>query len=156
MSQSQRLNHIWENPDHIFSWKCIQHYPTQKCRFTGRACDLQVAHMLAYFGRWRHTLHRISSSQMQHLHNAWCAGRTQYAFPQSLEKKSRLIKLRWDSLPELAICDQTNRLNFFLSQVYPFRPSQQTVLKLFQKQSRKCKWAEPHDPENTTKAVRKY
>lgn len=89
---------------------------------------------------------------MQHLHNAWCAGCTQSAFPQSLEKKSSLIKLRWDTLPELAICDQTNCLNFFLSQVYPFRPSQQTVLKLFQKQWRKCKWAEPHDPENTTKS----
>lgn len=25
VSQSQRLNRIWENPDHIFSWKFIQH-----------------------------------------------------------------------------------------------------------------------------------
>lgn len=116
VSISKTKNQIWENPEHIFSRKFIRHLIfsssiKRSCLwFTGspHACILCAV---------RHTLHRISSSQTQHLHNAWCAGCTQYAFPQSLEKKSRLIKIRWDSLPELAICDRTTCLNFFLSQV---------------------------------------
>ena len=80
------------------------------------------------------------------------------AFAQSLEQKSRFIKLRWGSLQELAQYDKTSAFMFYpKSPPPPFKHHNRLLWTCSKNQLKKCKQAvHACDPENITKAAKIY